>query len=548
MVGPDRPGKPASKARTPVRPSSTAATQKTTRPSDKGQPLRPTPQPGAEIPEAVHTAEAFPESLPAMAPVAAGPSIPQPSTAFAEPPTATLSGSLDLPSSEAWTRQRLALRMLIIAMALAPALFGASEPAVMAFWCAWLAATLLVAPLASLSRMVAWWLCGVAVIVLAYIFVLHEQLAAQPFIAPEHPVWRQAAEALGVPLRGSAATVRNQALYSMGPPMAALLAFMLGVICSDTVRDRRAVIVVLRSSVVAYAAFGFVSTMFEPGMILWRERLGYIGAVTGPFINANTAADYFAAGALAWLVVVVQRSGAFSRSDIDSHGIRHSAWRLENLDLPALAALIICTIALLLTRSRVGVGLGCLGLLGTFLALDQRRGQLWRRLLVPGIILLVLLQMAGAALFARLDMLGFSGGGRTDTYEATLRMIRDNPWFGVGIGAFGAAFPAYRSNANIWGVWDTAHSTPLELAAEAGLPLAGLVILAWCVLIVALARRFVSSPESIAKVALPVVLVGTLHSLVDFSLQTAGYAIPVLALAGAALRAEPAPREASPHL
>jgi O-antigen ligase len=454
----------------------------------------------------------------------------------------------DLPSPDAWTRHRLVLRMFILALVLAPALFGASDLAIAAFWCAWLAAAVLIAPLAGLSRMTAWWLAGTALIVLAYLFILHEQLAVRPFLAPIHPIWMQASEALGIPLQGSAATVRTQALYSIAPPMAALLAFMLGLICCDSAQHRRSVVVALRYSVVAYAVFGIVSTGIEPSLILWRERLGYVGAVTGPFINANTAADYFAAGALAWLVVVIQRSGAFSRSDIDGHGIRRAVWQLDTLDLPALAALIGCTAALLLTRSRVGVGLGCLALLGTFLALDHRPGRIWRRLLVPGITLLILLQMMGAALFARLDLLGFSGGGRIDTYRATLQMIGDNPWFGVGIGAFGAAFPAYRTSGNIWGVWDTAHSTPLELAAEAGLPLAGLVILAWCVLIVALTRRFISSPESIAKVALPVVIVGTLHSLVDFSLQTAGYAIPVLALAGAALRAEPAPKAASSHL
>jgi len=36
------------------------------------------------------------------------------------------------------------------------------------------------------------------------------------------------------------------------------------------------------------------------------------------------------------------------------------------------------------------------------------------------------------------------------------------------------------------GVWDRAHSTPLELAAEVGLPLACLVAILWTVAIIVL--------------------------------------------------------------
>jgi hypothetical protein len=35
----------------------------------------------------------------------------------------------------------------------------------------------------------------------------------------------------------------------------------------------------------------------------------------------------------------------------------------------------------------------------------------------------------------------------------------------------------------MWGVWDLAHSTPLELAFDLGLPLAGLIVLAWLIVL-----------------------------------------------------------------
>src|SRR5258705_416389 len=80
-------------------------------------------------------------------------------------------------------------------------------------------------------------------------------------------------------------------------------------------------------------------------------------------------------------------------------------------------------------------------------------------------------------------------GRRLEAYRSTLRIIADYPWFGTGWGTFAAIFPTYRSsNISIWGVWDIAHSTPLELAAELGIPLALLVAFAWVVGIVVLLR------------------------------------------------------------
>lgn len=374
----------------------------------------------------------------------------------------------------------------------------------------------------------------------AWLFVLHEQLGANPLFAIEHPLWRQAASLLDTPFRGAVGVQRHQAFYALGAPMAALLAFVLGLLACGEARRREQLARALGYSVAAYAAFGLVSMMLEPGMLLWRERVAYIGAVTGTFVNSNTAADYFTAGAIAWLAMLIRRQ---MRGGRGASGIARAdwRWRLRKRDVPAIAACLCCVLAVILTRSRLGVALAGLALALTYLVLDRRPVGILRRLAVIAIAAVGLLQLVGAALFARFDFLGFADGGRLETYRNTLRMIRDHPWFGVGLGSFGAAYPAYRSDRGLWWTWETAHSTPLELAAEMGLPLAGLTMLCWIVLLIALARRFLRSRETLTAIAFPIVLVGALHSVVDFSLQTAGYAIPVMALAGAALRADPRP-------
>ena len=97
--------------------------------------------------------------------------------------------------------------------------------------------------------------------------------------------------------------------------------------------------------------------------------------------------------------------------------------------------------------------------------------------------------MLGGNVSGRFDVQGLSDEGRLETYRSTLRMIADHPWFGTGLGTFAWSFPAYRSaNVSMWGVWDRAHSTPLELASDLGLPLAGLIVLAWLIVLGVLIR------------------------------------------------------------
>jgi hypothetical protein len=106
------------------------------------------------------------------------------------------------------------------------------------------------------------------------------------------------------------------------------------------------------------------------------------------------------------------------------------------------------------------------------------------------------------------------------------------------MGTFQWAFPPYRSpNISIRGVWDAAHSTPLELASEVGIPLALLVATGWIVMFVVLAkgvfgrRRDVIIPLAAAATA----CLSLLHSMLDFTLQVPGYSIPFFALFGAGL-------------
>jgi len=153
-------------------------------------------------------------------------------------------------------------------------------------------------------------------------------------------------------------------------------------------------------------------------------------------------------------------------------------------------------------------------------------------------VIWLLLWLMGGQVEGRIDAGGLTEQGRYATYQSTLRIIADHPWFGTGWGTFAAIIPAYRSGEiSIWGVWELAHSTPLELAAELGVPLAAVVVLAWVLgMFVLLHGTRRSRRETVAPLAaFAVALIANLHSSVDFSLQVSGYAIVAFAIVGVGL-------------
>jgi O-antigen ligase len=204
--------------------------------------------------------------------------------------------------------------------------------------------------------------------------------------------------------------------------------------------------------------------------------------------------------------------------------------------------LLLCLAAMLMTNSRAGIVFSLAALIvafaGFFYRDLPRRGGVAAALVIGGLIALVFLQILGGNVSGRFDVQGLSDEGRLDVYRSTLRMIADHPWFGTGLGTFVWSFPAYRSaNIPMWGVWDRAHSTPLELAADLGLPLAGLIVLAWLIVLGVLIRGVRTRRRDLIVPfgALAVAILGLAHSGIDFSLQIPGYAIIVFALVGAGL-------------
>jgi O-antigen ligase len=441
---------------------------------------------------------------------------------------------------------RISSVILFAAVAFAPLPFGSTAPVVIAAWCVLLGAGLMLASPRGLRPGQLIPIAVVAVVVFGSLIVLHEQLSSAPWfaVAPD-PIWRETASLLNSPVAASLSIARNEPFTALGAPLAAILALTTSyIVCADRNHAHRLFTIVAWSGA-GYALLGIVLFLIDPTMLLWREKSDYVSSLTGPFVNRNTAAVYFGSCAIVSLLLFLR--------DISSHR-GDQGLRLEDL-LSAfgrgrdrswtagisLFRLAVLLAALLMTNSRAGVVFSLLGLAAAFVLLQVRRLNRRQNAWILGVVavgvVLALLQMLGGSVGARFDQSGLTDVARMDAYRSTFRMIADHPWLGTGLGTFVWSFPPYRADGAIWGTWNRAHNTLLEIASDMGLLFALLVVAAWILIIgllingIRVRRRDLFMPIA----ALCVASVSVAHSLIDFSLQISGYAIVACALIGAGM-------------
>jgi O-antigen ligase len=439
---------------------------------------------------------------------------------------------------------RISSVILFATVIVAPFPFGSTDPAAIACWCIVLGFGVIVASPRGLRRDHLPLLGLATIVVAAFAFVLHEQLSVRPWIASPHPLWQEAAGALGIPITPAVSIARNQPFLALGAPLANMLVLICSfIVCIDRDRARQLFLVIAWSGA-AYAAFGLATYLVDPIHILWREKEAYRDVLTATFINRNTAAVYFGSCAVLWSLILSQHFRRYlPPGPIHWRSVPHRLFSdISRRVVLSIAMMIVCLVAMLLTNSRAGIVLSLTALIFAFAGFFHRdlprHGGILLALAIGGLVALLFLQILGGKVGARFDVQGLSDEGRLETYRSTLRMIADHPWFGTGLGTFLWSFPAYRSaNISMFGVWDRAHSTPLELASDLGLPLAILIILAWLIVLAVLIRGIRTRRRDlfVPVGAFAVAILGLAHSVIDFSLQIPGYAIIVFALVGAGL-------------
>jgi hypothetical protein len=433
---------------------------------------------------------------------------------------------------------------LALIIALAPLPYGSADLVWIAILCSLLSLCAATAQLHTVKPIHLRLVAPVFACALVYAAVVALQLTPSVPFGGADAIWAGAAGILRAPVDGRLAVSAFQPWVSLGPPLTLFLSFVCGFFAGIEQRGAKTVLIVAASS-------GTAAAVASIGLVVWdyaEAVLSIEGAslriVTGPFVNRNTAASYFGSCALLCFTFALREfRGRFQTVRLPLMQfaravVEEPIWKLAL----ALGGFATCMTATFMTQSRAGI-LCTLLVLVLCCALLSYRSFAGRSRLYWSSVTIVLLvggflaEIWGAAVAYRIGAEGLIDFSRWEVYRSTVAMIVDRPLFGAGLGTFGDVFPAYRSELlPTTNIWNFAHSTPLELAAEMGLLVTSVTILVWLYIFAQLIRGTLSTQRDVSMplAGLGVGLIGTLHSCVDFTIQIPGYGIVFAAVVGAA--------------
>ncbi len=265
----------------------------------------------------------------------------------------------------------------------------------------------------------------------------------------------------------------------------------------------------LRALVAAGTLLAIIASLqlyTSDGKIFWLFEVKYSNIAMGPFVYPNQYAAFVE------LLLPIALTLAFSD---------RTAWRTFH----GVAAVVMYS-SVLVSASRMGFALTTLELVLVPLLAAKRTAISPRQLLTSGAIFLGMLVVLGIAagpdrLISKLQQKD-PYVGRREYVESSLRMIRDKPVIGVGMGNWSAAYPAYATFDEGWFA-NQAHNDWAQWAVEGGLPFAGfmLLVVIW------------SFPRALRTGWGVGVIVVFVHCLVDYPIQRIGVAIVFFSLIAA---------------
>ncbi|WP_144575799.1 O-antigen ligase [Agrobacterium sp. DE0009] len=306
-------------------------------------------------------------------------------------------------------------------------------------------------------------------------------------------------------------------------------------------RPRAAAFILTLYFVTVFHALYAAVLFFEFGdtILLFIPKWAYQGYMTGGFVNRNSFATFLAIGCSIGTALICEH--VFSQSADRSTARRPQGMPKLILIIAGLFILVSCLIG---TGSRMGFFAGICGML-SIIALSVAKARFrWKKRAIAGSGLLVLgsiallLELYGAQLFERLLEANEDAHVRLRFYEQVLGMVAYRPFTGYGGSSFEFAYPLFHGmQVNSDTVWEKTHNSYFALWTDYGIIFGSLPI----ALLVILAHRLISKYAQSARVDAPVaasigtLIVASLHSLVDFSLEIQGVALIFVAVVGAGI-------------
>lgn len=426
---------------------------------------------------------------------------------------------------------------------LAPLPLGSLDLAWICFWNFLLVCSLLTADLSAVSRRNAVLLIpsAVAVTTVGILVALQMWSSAPP--AQSATVWELPRQIFGPALPDRLSVTARGPWLAFGSVLLMSLAFTRAVILASDAGAARSLLHVMAWAGCLYALHGIMAELIAPDMILFRQKEAYLGFATGTFVNRNTSATFWGTCALLFLVPLLRTM--HRRQDGEppiSQDLRSRLGQIFATSAALGAGFAICTIALAMTGSRAGlllsVGAFVLAIVLYLMPLELGGSRKWLILGGSAAAGLVLLQLVGGLVAGRIVEHGLIDPQRLAAYQASAGIIADHPLLGIGLGNFEAVFSSYRPVAlGSLGIWDRAHSTPLEIAVELGIPafalIAALSLWYFYHLFTGSLRR--KRDRYIPVIGASVAVLGVSHSCIDFSLQIPGYGVFFAAIVGCGL-------------
>ena len=364
------------------------------------------------------------------------------------------------------------------------------------------------------------------------------QISTQVPATIQHPIWDMASQALDTPLQGSVSVNRDLTQLALLRLLTAASVFWLALQLSRDSYRARLLVQAIGIIGTVYSVYGLLMLPLG-GPIFWFDIPTSSRLVRSTFVNRNSFATFAGIALLANLAILLrlyrhQGAGTPSRRAIalfiQANG-RYGVW--------VLACCLITMVALLLTGSRAGILSSVFGLVAlVMLTFGFRRKKARDR--IETLIFLSVAVAAGFFFFGdvfagRIATSGLGDTNRMAVYRITIQSILDAPVLGFGYGTFPDVFSIYRDQSiALWGVWDRAHNTYLDVFQGLGLVFGTLLIASVAFLgyrcMVGISKRRMSVlPCCVALAAL--LLVGV-HALVDFSLEIQAVTLTLMALLG----------------
>jgi len=281
-------------------------------------------------------------------------------------------------------------------------------------------------------------------------------------------------------------------------------------------------------SVVSLSLYGFYAFLVLRNPE-WQffEKIAYTGYATGPFVNRNSFATFMAMSASFALALALRprmKMSRRARTQINPINIERLAEAFIKF-----APVAVFISAALATGSRMGMLVSFLGMaivIGLWLrdtpSVRNKFSVWWFGGIFVFVMAIFFINFGGET-FERLGTTALSADVRGRLYQQVWGMVMSAPLQGFGVEGFELAYRSHQAipvSADVR--WSDAHNTYLELWVEQGLVLGSIPPILCLLLFARLwsrARHLGAHQSHFARAAIASLVIGGVHSAVDFSLE-----------------------------